>query len=133
MSENLDLVRSIYADWERGDFASVEWADPDIVYVRPDGPDPGSWTGLVEMAEGIRARLSAWEDFRTGAVEYRELDDGRVLVFIHQSGRGKASGLKLGQMGSKGAVLFHVSGGKVTRLISYMGRENALADLGLQE
>jgi ketosteroid isomerase-like protein len=133
MSANLDLVRSIYADWERGEFGSTEWADPEIEYVRADGPDPGSWTGLVEMAEGIRARLSAWEDFRTGAEEYRELDDGRVLVFIHQSGRGKASGLELGQMGSKGAVLFHVRGGKVTRLVSYLDRQNALADLGLKE
>jgi hypothetical protein len=84
------------------------------------------------MAEGWRDWLNAWEDFRIAAVdEYRGLDDERVLVFHRFSGRGKTSGLEVEQTRTKGASLFHVRDGKVTRLISYAIREEALADLGL--
>ena len=102
-SANLDLVRSIFAAWERGDFSSAEWAHPEIEFVIADGPVPGSWTGLAGMAEGWRGFLSAWEEFRVEAEEYRELDDERVLVLAHFSARGKTSGLEVGQIWTKGA------------------------------
>jgi hypothetical protein len=47
MSENLDLVRSLYVAFEEGDYSSVEWADSEIEFVIADGPDPGS-LGLEE-------------------------------------------------------------------------------------
>jgi ketosteroid isomerase-like protein len=133
MSENLDLVRSIFADWERGDYSRAEWAHPEIDYALVDGPTPGTSTGLAGMAEVWRDLLSAWEDLNVEAQEYRELDDERVLVLSRYSGRGKTSGLELGQMGAKAATLFHIRDGKVTRFVGYWDRERALADLGLKE
>jgi ketosteroid isomerase-like protein len=133
MSENLDLVRSICSAWERGDYSSVEWADPEIEFVTADGTEPGSWAGLAEMAEGMRAFLSAWHDAGAEATEYRELDGERVLALVHFSGRGKTSGLDLGQLDSKGAFLFKFRAGKVARFVRYFNRDRAFADLGLAD
>jgi hypothetical protein len=129
-SANLELVRSICEARERGDYSSAEWAHPEIEYVMADGPTPGRWVGLAELAKGIRDFLSTWEDFQAGVDAYRELDDERVLVLLHFSGRGKTSGLDLGQTGAKGANLFHVRA-TVTRIVHYFDRERALADLSL--
>jgi ketosteroid isomerase-like protein len=130
-SANLDLVRSLYAAWERGDYSSIDWAHPQIEFVFPDGPTPGSWTGVAGMVKAWREFLSAWEEVSVEVEEYRELDGERVLVLVQYRGRGKTSGLELGQMLTKTAGLFHVRGGKVTRVVLYWDRETVLADLGL--
>jgi hypothetical protein len=57
------------------------------------------------------------------AEEYRELDDKRVLVLIDYIGRGKMSGLDVGHLRAKGAHLFHISEGKVTKFVRYLDRE----------
>ncbi len=132
MSENADLVRSIYANWERGDFKSLEWTDPEFEIVAADGPETGS-TGLAGTVAGIREFLSAWEDFRITAEEYRELDDGRILVLDRRSGRSKATGLDLATMHTQGARVFEIREGKVTKLVLYLDRERAFADLGLEK
>jgi ketosteroid isomerase-like protein len=133
MSENLDLVRSIYADWERGDFSSADWADPEIEYVLAHGPSPGSWRGVAGMSEAWAGVLSAWSHLRVEVDEYRELDDERALVLLRYIGRGKTSGLDLGQMQTAQANLWHFRDGKVTRLVVYWERDPALADLRLTE
>ena len=137
MSENLDLVRSIYADWQRGDYRSAEWADPEIECVIADGPTPGRWIGAVAMAAAMADFMRAWEDWRVDVGEYRELDHERVLALEYRSARAKISGLRIGQSAgeshSKGASLFHVRDGKVKRFVTYFDRDRALADLGLTE
>ena len=67
MSANLDLVRSIYAAWQRGDFSSSDWADPEIEYSWVGGPAPRAWTGRKGMAEANQDYLSAWDAARLEA------------------------------------------------------------------
>lgn len=130
-SPNRDLVRSICALWARGDFGSVEWAHPDIEYVLADGPTPGRWTGLSAMREVFRGVLSAYAEYIVAAEELHELDQERVLVLHRYSGRGKTSGLEIGRIGARGAEVFHIREGTVTRLVLYWQCDRALADLGL--
>ena len=130
MSENLDLVRSIYAEWERGDFRSTAWVDPEIELVIAEGLDGDVLTGVDSTARGWRDWLSAWDGYRAHAHEYRVLDDERVLVLGKMSGRGRMSGA-----GSETETvnMFHVRNGKVVRLALYRNRARAFADLGLKE
>ncbi len=130
-SESLNLVRSIYAAWEGGDWSSTEWAAPDIEFVETGGPAPVTQTGAAGMAEGWRGFLSTWDDLQVKVDEYRELDDDRILVLFRFGGRGKTSGLDLGQVQAEVANIFFVRDGKVTRLVAYWDRDRALADLGL--
>jgi ketosteroid isomerase-like protein len=133
MSENLDLVRSIYADWERGDFSRAAWAHPAVQFVMVGGPDPGTWSGVDGMAEGWFRFLEAWEDLHVEAEQYHELDPTRILVLIRRSGRGRSSHLAVEEMHSRAADLFHLLDGTVMQLVHYWERDRALADLGLVE
>jgi ketosteroid isomerase-like protein len=62
-SANVDLVRAIYAVWERGDYRSTEWADPEIEFAMVGGPEPAAATGVTGMAQAWRKWLGAWDEF----------------------------------------------------------------------
>ena len=130
MSENLDLVRSIYADWESGDYSRVDWADPEIELEFVGGPDPGRSTGLPAIAQAWRTWLESWSAYRAHAETVREVDGTRVLVLIREVARGKTSGI---DVENRNANVFEISNGKVTRIALYPSYDSALADLGLEE
>src|ERR1041385_3235232 len=115
--ENVEVVRAIFGPWERGDYSSAQRLDPEIEYVVADGPEPGSGRGLAGLGHAWRAWMSAWEDLSIHVDEYRELDDERVLVLARKSGRGKQSGLEIDDMHAKGAVICHVRGDKVPKVV----------------
>jgi ketosteroid isomerase-like protein len=131
-SPNVKLVRSIYAPEERGDFSGsspVDWAHPEIEHVTVEGVDAGSVTGQSGLTQAVRNWLSDFDDVRLEAEDYCELDGDRVLVLNKLSGRAKRSGLHVDQ---KGAEVFEIHDGRVTRIVQYVDRVRALADLGLE-
>ena len=130
MSENLDLVCSIYADWERGDFTRDDWADPAIELVRPESLDGDALKGRDASSGGWREWLDAWDDFRAEAYDYRVLDGERVLVFGRMRGVGRLSRTSAD---TETVNLFHIRDRKVVQLVLYSNRDRALADLGLAE
>ena len=83
------------------------------------------------MTEAFRDVLAAWEDWGVIADDYRELPGDRVLVGFHCTGRGKASGMDIEQLSVNGATLFEIGDAKITRIVQYFDRDDALADLGL--
>ena len=61
MGGNLELVRSIYAAWERGEYfsGSGEWVDPEIEFVVEGGPGPGRWREVDGLIQGAGTILSS--------------------------------------------------------------------------
>jgi hypothetical protein len=128
MSANLDLVRSIHARWERGDYSSApSWADPEMELVFADGPTPGSWTGIESATSAWRDFLAAWKDWRAEVEEIRELDS-EVCSHSHAAaGAVKRVGLTSGTCDPRELA----STGEVVRNVFYLDRDRALAYLGL--
>jgi hypothetical protein len=75
----------------------------------------------MEWLRALAARSRLGRTPGSGAEEYRELDDERVLVLAHVNGRGRASGLELGQLRSTQTYLFHFRDGKVDMLCFLLG------------
>ena len=127
--ENVEIVRSIYERWEKGDFSATEWAAPDIDFTTADQRG-GSGTDVMANIWGDL--LQTMDDFAVVPDQFLEVGDDRVLVLARFRGRGRGSGAPVRDL--FGGSLFTLNQeGKVVRLTLFTDRERALEAAGLAE
>jgi ketosteroid isomerase-like protein len=128
-SENLDAVRRIHERWAQGDFSSVDWANPEIVFRDNALLSEHAYHGVEEMGRQWSDWLHTWKGFRSEPLEYFERGD-QVVTFNRFSGSARASGLPLSEI--PGAARFVFRDGKVIELQIYADRKLALRDAGIE-
>jgi ketosteroid isomerase-like protein len=129
--ENMEIVRSIYAAWERGDFGQSGVFDPGIRVVwlpSPEGEGPET-VGLEGMGRAMKDWMESWEQVTTAAEQLIDAGD-QVVVIAEWRGLGKTSGVFT--KWRYGAV-YTLREGKVTSIISYTDPAAALEAVGLEK
>jgi ketosteroid isomerase-like protein len=132
-ANDLELVRTLYDRWSKGDFATTDMFDPAIEFARIGSTvvggegGPGRWHGIEQLWPAISAWLRNWTELHVSADEIVDLGD-RVLVLSRQRARGRASSAPVEH---ELAELFTVRDGRVVVWESYWDRAEGLSAAGL--
>jgi uncharacterized protein len=128
--ENVELVRSIFDGWSRGDF-SVGWdlLTPDFEWQQHrEAVEPGSRRG-AGIEHALESIVEVYEGFHVEAERYIDAGDA-VVVFGRTIGKARMSGL---EMDRSFAFVWTVEDGRLARLQVYSDRSEALEAVGLRE
>ncbi len=129
--ENVEGVRRIYAEWERGNFWTPEFFDPEV-HVRWASPiftQQAETHGTEALTKAVQGMLDAYEQVTATAERIIDTAD-QVVVADVWLGRGKASGIELD---SRRASVWTISGGKAAGVVFYDERPDPLEAAGLSE
>jgi ketosteroid isomerase-like protein len=86
--------------------------------------------GIDAFREMWRDWLSAWESFRLDVEDLVSLVDSRVLALVDMHARPKAGGI---EMSLRGAAIWTLIDGQVSRIQLFLDRADALEAAGLSE
>ena len=125
-----ELIIRIYAEWLSGDYSRGDFAHPgyELVFA-PGFLEEGVYRGSSAALRAWKGWLDGWESWEYTPVEWRELDENRILVLIDIDGVNKSTRMKLSV---KSANLWEFEDGLVRRLTLYAHREDLFRDLGLE-
>jgi ketosteroid isomerase-like protein len=126
-SANVELVRSIYEDWLRGDLA-IDRFDPEISMIESDALPGGgaSAHGLDAVRHYIESFATYWDEIRIEPQEYLEVGP-QVVVVARLVGRGRKSGVEVSRVW---AYVWTLRENKALRMEGYASRDEALQAAG---
>jgi ketosteroid isomerase-like protein len=127
----VDLVRAGFDWYARGNLDQFfKFVDPHVEIVEPFGlPGARTYHGHEGLLEAFQSWAGQWDDFR--AEPERIIDAGdRVVVLVHQFGRGKASGATVEQ---RLAYVCTIRDRKLIRWQAFSRFSEALEAVGLSE
>ena len=131
--ENLEIVRGIYAEWEKGNFqAALPLLDREITFEvwMPDSNELDVRQGLNELEGFMREWFGQWEAYRIIGDEFLAIGTDQVFVGGRQAGTGRRSGV---EVDSPGFSVWTFRARKVVRLLVHYDRDSALEAAGLSE
>jgi ketosteroid isomerase-like protein len=128
--ENVDRVRRGMEHWVRT--GEVLWVDlhPEIEVHDHDIPDAGVYRGHDGVRDWTADFSSAFESFALEPQEYIDGGDGKVVLVVRLSARGKASGVSVERLDG---MVWTIRDGKTVRLDYYGSRAEALEAAGVLE
>ena len=132
--ENVEIVRRVYSANRSG--PPEETIEVALALMAPDfefrsrvaAVEGGSYHGHEDGRRYYADMAMAWREWRNEPAELIEVAPDAVLADSMFHGVGRDSGMPVAL---RSAIVFVLSQGKVTRILSYPTREEALAAAGL--
>lgn len=123
--ENVEVVRRGFAAWDRGDHgaAMANFASDIEIDASERILNPAVYTGIDGAMRFSQEIAETWGEFHVEVEELLPAGD-QVVVLVHSTGQGRASGAPVD---SRAAWVVVVSEGKVKRMRLYRDRARALA------
>jgi uncharacterized protein (TIGR02246 family) len=129
--ENIELVESALAAWNRGElYAFADHVAEDVVWVevsgRPEGEE-SERVGRDRLRESLESLFDAFSRYHLDVERIHDVGD-RVVAIVREHGRGRASGVEIdGRWG----YLISVDDGQIVRVEAYRDAALALKEAGL--
>jgi ketosteroid isomerase-like protein len=129
--ENAEVVRRLYAGWEKGDFATETDAyDPKVELVVDVGFEQTTATGFDEMRRVWREHLTLWESWSPGPIERLVEAGDHVVVASALRARSKR-GHSIASQDAGAAFTFRA--GRIVRIVATDRLAKAFEAVGLSE
>jgi ketosteroid isomerase-like protein len=122
---DIEVVQQAYEAWFRGDEAGMmALVHPEIVVTQiPEQVDTRPYHGYDGLRAVMADWVGTWDDYSIEMLGTRQVGHG-VVTALHQSGRGKGSGVA---MNADTWFVWHLKEGKLIRWQMFSTEHQALA------